>query len=199
MDDSLFSLSKYLFNKYLNGFDDVFDDIRNRVFREECYTGYFYNPFPFYYQRFGFKKGKLVKNMKDKGKYIYGLDRENKVVSIKEAADLEGEYSKSCIYYDDSYDVLVNYDYDDELVAVSIYFKGPDKKYIKMESKGQEGSIVEFYFYNQNNLEKIEIRQFDAQDNFVNKLYHELVYEDNELKEIYKYPENKSYRKKIYP
>lgn len=188
-----------LFDKYVNSFNTTKLEMEEKVIRYEYYNGYHYEIFPYYYQRVGFKKGSKLKD-KNNAFYVYGFDQDDKLILIKELVDfLEDEYYISFIFYNKDYDIFVYYSYDEELLNISCYFKDSNNKYIRMESKGQDGSCIELYFYNSNMLlEKIEIQQYDN-NHFIGTLYNDFIYKNNMLYEIYKYPENKSYRKRIYP
>ena len=81
----------------------------------------------------------------------------------------------------------IQYDYDNSkrIVNVRYYLYGSNGKIEKMYSKGSRGSREETYFYENDRLQKIVIRQFDRNDIEQDTLQHSFDYKSNgELKSI---------------
>ena len=79
----------------------------------------------------------------------------------------------------------IAYDNSKRIVNVRYYLYGSNGKIEKMYSKGSRGSREETYFYENDRLQKIVIRQFDRNDIEQDTLQHSFDYKSNgELKSI---------------
>ena len=79
----------------------------------------------------------------------------------------------------------IAYDNSKRIVNVRYYLYGSNGKIEKMYSKGTRGSREETYFYENDRLQKIVIRQFDRNDIEQDTLQHSFDYKPNgELKFI---------------
>lgn len=61
MQEHSFHLLESLFQKYISSFEEISHRIEKSIIKTEYYTNYFYEIFPFYYQRLGFKKVEKLK------------------------------------------------------------------------------------------------------------------------------------------
>lgn len=145
------------FNSLRNMFDELKREIDKNVVREENYKGEFYEISPYSYQRNRFKQGKIVGN----------------VTSLKTTNNL-------FTYYFDVKNQIIEIR---EGLELNLY--GSNGKIEKMYSKGSRGSREETYFYENDRLQKIVIRQFDRNDIEQDTLQHSFDYKSNgELKSI---------------
>lgn len=200
MQEQSFYLIETLFQKYLTSFEAVNHDIEQSTVKMEYYTNYFYEIFPFYYQRLGFKKGRKIKNIANKKPYIYVFNADNQIIAMKRPTSLENKYYTSFIIYESNYDICIHYDYNQELMSVSCYLKDESKQYIKTLLKGINGCKMEIYHYNENNvLDTIEIQQYNEQGEYIDTLYHEFIYDDNQLKTINICSVDGCYIQRAYP
>lgn len=200
MQEQSFYLIETLFQKYISSFEEISHRIEQSIINTEYYTNYFYEIFPFYYQRLGFKKGRKIKNIANKKPYSYGFDTDGNIVSIKRPTSLENQYYTSFIIYGFDYDVFIHYDYHQKLMSVSCYFKNESKQYIKTLLKGINGCKMEIYHYNENNvLDTIEIQQYNEQGEYIDTLYHEFVYDNHQLKTINICSVDGGYKQRVYP
>lgn len=200
MQEYSFNLIENLFQKYVSNFEETHHDIEQSIVKVEYYTNYFYEIFPFYYQRLGHKKGRKIKNITNKNPYIYAFNADNQIIAVKRPTSLENKYYTSFIIYELDYDILIHYDYNQKLMSVSCYLKDESKQYVKILSKGLYGNRVEIYHYNENNiLNTVEIKQYDEKGEYLDTLYHEFVYDDNQLKTINICSVDGCYIQRVYP
>ena len=181
-----------LYENHKEKFDEIKNQIEKDIIRNENYKGIFYEIFPFSYQRIGFNRGKIIKDINNikttKNLYIYGFDVNDKIIEVKEGITIEDEFYYQFLFYEDGKVKTLNYDNKKSLQNIS-YHIFENNRISKMFLKGKRGGREETYFYETNLLKKILIKQFDAKGNEVNPLEHIFEYSDdgtlNSIKKLF--------------
>lgn len=177
------------FNSLRNMFDELKREIDKNVVREENYKGEFYEISPYSYQRNRFKQGKIVGNVTSlkttNNLFTYYFDAKNQIIEIREGLELKNQFYYTFFIYEKELMKTIAYDNSKRIVNVRYYLYGSNGKIEKMYSKGSRGSREETYFYENDRLQKIVIRQFDRNDIEQDTLQHSFDYKSNgELKSI---------------
>lgn len=174
------------FNSLRNMFDELKREIDKNVVREENYKGEFYEIAPYSYQRNRFKQGKIVGNVTSlKTTNNHYFDVKNQIIEIREGLELKNQFYYTFFIYEKELMKTIAYDNSKRIVNVRYYLYGSNGKIKKMYSKGSRGSREETYFYENDRLQKIVIRQFDRYDIEQDTLQHSFDYKPNgELKSI---------------
>ena len=177
------------FNSLRNMFDELKREIDKNVVREENYKGEFYEISPYSYQRNRFKQGKIVGNVTSlkttNNLFTYYFDVKNQIIEIREGLELKNQFYYTFFIYEKELMKTIAYDNSKRIVNVRYYLYGSNGNKWKMYSKGSRGSREETYFYENDRLQKIVIRQFDRNDIEQDTLQHSFDYKSNgELKSI---------------
>lgn len=197
---------KIEYDKYRDKFDEIKQEIENKVKKTENYKGVFYEILPFSYQRGGFKRGKPIENinrLKSTNElFSYGFNSEGNIIEIREGISLEQQFYYQFLFYESDFVISLSFDNSKNLQNVCFYFFEKDNKVTKTYLKGKRGIRKEDYFYNKDGvLEKIVIKQFDKNGNEGDTLVHSFEYNpEGNLKSITKSAiNNNDYSEVIYP
>ena len=115
----------------------------------------------------------------------YYFDVKNQIIEIREGLELKNQFYYTFFIYEKELMKTIAYDNSKRIVNVRYYLYGSNGKIEKMYSKGSRGSREETYFYENDRLQKIVIRQFDRNDIEQDTLQHSFDYKSNgELKSI---------------
>ena len=163
-------------------FDELKREIDKNVVREENYKGEFYEISPYSYQRNRFKQGKIVGNVTSlkttNNLFTYYFDVKNQIIEIREGLELKNQFYYTFFIYEKELMKTIAYDNSKRIVNVRYYLYGSNGKIEKMYSKGSRGSREETYFYENDRLQKIVIRQFDRNDikfMFPDRLFQNII------------------------
>ncbi len=185
------------FNVEKDSFHNMKQNIEEKITTSKYSLGEYFNILPFSYQRLGLQKGKIIED-KDKIKsfdnvYIYGFDKEDKLIEIKEGIEIKNHFYHQFFIYDETSIVSYRYTNSNDLQNISYYFVEKDKnRIIKVLSKGRRGGRREQYVYSDDNLLiRIDVMQIDRKGNELNPFKEIFNYDSaNELKSITKVFEN---------
>jgi hypothetical protein len=171
------------FNSSKSLFDELKKQIEKNVVKVENYKGEFYEIAPYSYQRGGFKQGKIVRNVSTlkttNNLYTYSFNAENKIIEVREGCELKDQFDYIFLFYEKDFMKTIAYDNSKRLINVCHYQYGSNNKIEKMYSVGFRGSREETYFYENNSLQKIVIRQFDRNGVEHATLQHSFEYKPN--------------------
>lgn len=171
------------FNSLKNLFDESKEQIEKNVVRVESYKGEFYEITPYSYQRTGFKRGIIVKNTttlkSTNNLFTYSFNAENKIIEIREGCELKGQFYYTFLFYEKELMKTIRYNNSKRIINVRYYLYGSNSKIEKMYSIGSRGSKEETYFYEDNFLQKIVIKQFDRNEVEQATLQHSFNYKPN--------------------
>ena len=196
------------YNRYNNEtqFNLIKEEIESKIVRSENYKGIFYNIEPFEYQRAGMKQGRPVKNLNllktTNNLYTYGFDANDNIVEVRKGISIEKQFYYQFLYYSEGLIKSLFYNNGKILQNISYYILDENGLLKKILLSGRFGSREETYFYeNENQLTKIETRQFGLDNEEKATLFDLFEYnDDGSLKTITKTTlRNKNYREIIYP
>lgn len=171
------------FNSLKHLFDESKEQIEKNVVRAESYKGEFYEITPYSYQRTGFKQGTIVKNTttlkSTNNLFTYSFNAENKIIEIREGCELKSQFYYTFLFYEKELMKAIRYNNSKRIINVRYYLYGSNSKIEKMYSIGSRGSKEETYFYEDNFLQKIVIKQFDRNEVEQATLQHSFNYKPN--------------------
>jgi hypothetical protein len=194
---------KLEYEKNKDKFDSIKHEIKDKIIRTENYKGFFFEIFPFSYQRNGFKQGKLIENMNrlksTNDLYTYNFDAKNNIIEVREGIDIENEFYYKFLFYEDDYIKTLFFNNSKTLQNISFYYLNNEKVIKKMCGRGRMGGREEEYYYKDELLEKITIKQFDRNGNEANPFTENFIYDEfGNLHSITKSFEN-GFSEQIYP
>ncbi|KPN70572.1 hypothetical protein [Neisseria sp. 83E34] len=182
------------------------EELINEIYKRICKTEFSTSPYydiPIYsFQRFGMKKGRILKNCKNrKNKYEYCFDKNNRILLIKEWNKLDSFNSQIFFYNENNHLPFksISYSYNNKLLNITYYFYNQSK----IESSifvGKYGYRKELYIYSQENglLSTIKTQQFETDSTFINELTQIFIHDENgtliEIKKVYDNDEDVVYR-----
>ena len=111
--------------------------------------------------------------------YTYSFNAENKIIEVREGCELKDQFDYIFLFYEKDFMKTIAYDNSKRLINVCHYQYGSNNKIEKMYSVGFRGSREETYFYENNSLQKIVIRQFDRNGVEHATLQHSFEYKPN--------------------
>ena len=193
-----------IFDTHKGMFDSFENNVENKISKREYYKGPFYEITPFSFQRVGFKQGKIIKDINKikstKGLYIYGFDKENNLIEVKEGISIPEQFYYQFLLYEKDYTKSVFFNNTKELLNVSFFIFDNNKRITKVYSKGTMGGGEEEYIYDDSNkLVKIIKKQFNKKCIQGGTLIHTFEYDDNKmLKSILKSPLDNNYCETIW-
>lgn len=184
-----------------------FNAIRNEIEKEIRETKYskceYFEIFPYSYQRYSFKQGKLLENLDNikstEDIYIYGFDKNNRIIMVKEGISIQDNFNYDFLIYKEDIIKSMSFNNTEDLRNISYYFLNTNNQIKKMISQGRRGGRDELYIYSEVGLlEEIQIKQYDRRGNEVDPYKEIFEYsETRELKCITKNFEN-GYSEIIY-
>lgn len=190
------------FEAYKSDFELIREQIEKEIIRVESYKGEFYELTPYSYQRNGFSRGKLIKNIASiksaKNLCIYSFNALNRIIEIKVGCSIVNQFYHTFLFYEENLIRSVLYNNSKQLMNVCHYY-WENSKIKRMLLQGLYGSKEENYFYNNDVLTHIEIKQYDSEEKQGATLEHAFQYQENgELESIAKSFVGKDYSEIIY-
>lgn len=135
--------------------------------KQEVWTsGHYYNIDPFDFQRRGFQQGKILTKPPKvtKNKFCYLLDSAANVIMAKQGLSIPDQYNEEFVYIEDEINKSCLYQNDKALINIKVRLF-ENEKLSQVHLKGTYGSKHESYFYENDRLNHIRIRQWeDAKD-----------------------------------
>lgn len=181
-DDLIVEFDKY--NSQVS-FSSCKKEIEEQIIRTEYSKGPYHEITPFSYQRFGFKQGRLVKDisrLKDiKKLYVYGFDSQNRIIEVKQGVfpDRQDKFYHTFIFHEGEIIKHVKYSYfDNSLIYIHFYYLDENGRIVKSAHRGSEGGREETYIYKNSVLDRIHIKSFDRDKNELNSYEHIFEYDE---------------------
>lgn len=123
-------------------------------------SGFYFQLEPYECERFGFKKGKILKKepLNKKNKFCYLIDGYDRIVCEKEWVGTGDGYNYTFYKYHKTYIVSFHFNYNYNLVNAKI-ISIKDSRVIATKMQAQKGSREEIYIYNNDMLSEIDVIQ----------------------------------------
>lgn len=194
---------KQEFNTVKGNFDTIRKEIEKEIIETKYSKCEYFEVFPYSYQRYSFKQGKLLENLDNikstEDIYIYGFDKNNRIVMVKEGISIQDNFNYDFLIYKENIIKSMSFNNTKDLRNVSYHFLNANNQIKKMTSQGRRGGRDELYIYSEVGLlEEIQIKQYDRQGNEANSYKETFDYSEiGELKSITKSFDN-GYSEIIY-